>query len=95
MSGPVYRADPPAQRLAVEADGLTLIYHRPSGTTHVVGAPVPELLAALDEGPADAAEMVRRLERTHDLAGEDGVEAVILARLAELEEAGLVRRDAA
>jgi DNA-binding HxlR family transcriptional regulator len=56
---------------------------------------VPELLAALDEGPADAAEMVRRLERTHDLAGEDGIEAVILARLAELEEAGLVRRHAA
>jgi PqqD family protein of HPr-rel-A system len=92
VKGPVYRADAPAQRVAVALDGLTLIYHRPSGITHVVGPPVPELLAALDEGPADAGEVVRRLERTHDLAGDDGIEAIVRARLDELEAAGLVRQ---
>ena len=92
MTGPVYRADPPASRLAVELEGLTLLYHRPSGTTHVLGPPAPELLAVLEKGPADIAEMVRRLQQRHDLDGEGGIEAVIAARLDELEAAGLVAR---
>ncbi|WP_157218740.1 HPr-rel-A system PqqD family peptide chaperone [Flavisphingomonas formosensis] len=92
MTGPVYRADSPALRLTIELEGLTLVYHRPSGTTHVLGPPAPELLAALAEGPADIAEMVRRLQRLHDLDGGGGIEPVIAARLEELEAAGLVHR---
>lgn len=92
MTGPLYRADPPTMRLAVEAEGLTLLYHRPSGMTHVLGPPAPELLTALAEGPADAAEIVRRLRQHHDLQDDAGTEAVVAARLDELEAAGLVSR---
>lgn len=92
MSRARYVADPPADRPAVEHEGLTILYHRPSGVTHVVSPPVPELLAALEEGPADAAEIVARLAVRHDVAGEDALEAIVAARLDELAAAGLVRR---
>lgn len=86
-----YAADPPEGRVLVALDALDLIYHRASGTTHVVSAPVPEILEALAEGPASAAEIVVRLARTHDLEAEDAGQAVS-ARLAEMEAAGLVWR---
>ena len=89
MASPVYRADPPAARRAVALDdGLVLIFHRPSATTHIVASPVPELLAALDEGPADAAALLGRLKARHDVADAD-VDA-LAARLEELAAAGLV-----
>lgn len=67
-------------------ESLTLIYHRPSGITHVVAPPVPALLEALDQ-PMTARDLAARL-------GFDDAEAVALLneRLAELVEAGLVRR---
>jgi PqqD family protein of HPr-rel-A system len=96
MGGIIYRADPPEARLFVALDALDLIYHRPSGMTHIVAEPMPQLLAALAEGPADAAELVRRLSETHDLSGPDlsegEIEDAIAARLEELEAIGLVWR---
>ncbi len=70
----------------MSCETLTLIYHRPSGTTHVVAPPVPALLAALDQ-PMSARDLAARL-------GFTDAEAVALLdeRLAELLEAGLVRR---
>ncbi len=65
---------------------LTLIYHRPSGTTHVVAPPVPALLEALDR-PLTVRDLAARL----GFADEEAV-ALLDERLAELVEAGLVRR---
>lgn len=92
MALPRYAADPPALRRTVPLDGLTLLYHRPSGTTHVVAAPVPELLDLLGAGPADAAELLLRLGAQFDLGGEGDLHALISGRLAELEVSGLVFR---
>lgn len=72
-------------------DGLTALYHRPSGMTHILVAPAPEILAALADGPADAEELLRRIGEKFDIEAEDAAGA-ISARLAELETAGLVRR---
>jgi PqqD family protein of HPr-rel-A system len=72
-------------------DGLTALYHRPSGMTHILVTPAPEILAALDDGPADADELLRRIGERFEIEAEDASEAVA-ARLAELEAAGLVRR---
>ena len=47
MAGPLHHADPPAAVQRVELDGLVLLYHRPSGTTHFLASPAPELLDAL------------------------------------------------
>jgi PqqD family protein of HPr-rel-A system len=91
MAGPRYIADPPSAVRTVALEGLTALFHRPSGTTHILAPPAPQILAALAEGPADAAGIAGRLGETFDLAAEDAPKA-IAARLAELEAAGLVRR---
>ena len=88
MAGPTYIADHPSARVTVKLDGLSLVYHEPSGATHIVAPPAPEILEALKAGPADAAELLRRLHEKFDFDGDEAIHA----RLGELEEAGLVRR---
>jgi len=88
MAGPSYIADPDSELTAVALDGLTLLFHAPSGMTHIVAPPAPEILDALREGPADAAELLRRLRARFEFDGDEAIHA----RLAELETAGLVRR---
>jgi PqqD family protein of HPr-rel-A system len=90
MAGARYIAEPEEAVSAVALDGLILLFHAPSGMTHIVAAPAPEILDALREGPADAGELTRRLRARFDFEGE--AEAAIHARLDELEAAGLVRR---
>jgi len=87
MADPVYVADS-AELRAVALDGLTLLYHAPSGMTHIVAPPAPEILEALGAGPADAAELLRRLGARFAFEGGEAIHA----RLGELESAGLVRR---
>jgi PqqD family protein of HPr-rel-A system len=88
MAGPIYLADDAHALVTVPLDGLSLVWHEPSGATHIVAPPAPEILAALQDGPADAAELLRRLHEKYDFDGDE----VIHLRLGELEEAGLVRR---
>ena len=91
MAGPRYITDPQEEVQAVALDGLSVLFHRPSGMTHIVAPPAPEILAALREGPADAAELLARLQTLYDFEDEAAADAVT-ARLEELEQAGLVRR---
>ena len=91
MAGPVYFADPPETVRSFELDGLTALFHRPSGMTHILAAPAPQILAALAEAPGDAAAIVERMAAHFEVEAEDP-EAAIAARLDELEAAGLVRR---
>ena len=87
MAGPRYIADPPSEMRSVALDGLTALFHRPSGQTHILASPAPEILAALAAAAADADELIGRFA----IEGGDAAEAMN-ARLAELEAAGLVRR---
>ena len=89
MAGPRYIADPDALIRKVELDGLTALFHIPSGMTHIVAPPAPQILEALAGTPADADELAERLSRQFELEG-GGEE--MAARLAELEAAGLVRQ---
>jgi PqqD family protein of HPr-rel-A system len=84
-----YVAAPAATLRLVPLDTMTIAYHRPSGITHVLASPAPELLAALAE-PADLATLLARLQDDYDLPDADL--AALAERLAELEAAGLVRR---
>ena len=88
----LYRADPPESRIAVELDGLVALYHRPSGMTHILAPPAPQILDALAEAPADAAAQLARLSAEFDLDAGGDAAAAVEARLVELEAAGLVRR---
>ncbi|EQB09187.1 hypothetical protein L288_06630 [Sphingobium quisquiliarum P25] len=77
---------------ACALDGMTLLYHRASGQTHMVISPVPEILDALDETrPASPADIHRHMSQRYELG--DAAEAVALigAHLAELAGLGLVR----
>ena len=91
MTGPLYVADPPDEMRAVELDGLTALYHRPSGLTHILAAPAPQILAVLAGEPGDANDILARLAAEFEPDAEDAPGS-IGARLAELEAAGLVRR---
>jgi len=93
MAGPLYTTDPSGAIHALALDGLSVLFHAPSGMTHIVASPAPEILAALRQGPADATELLRRLGAHFDVEG-DEAEGAIHARLDELEAAGLVSRAA-
>ena len=86
MGAVVYRAAPPEMLVCVTLDVLTAIFHRPSGTTHLVIAPAPEILAALGDAPLSADALLVRLAADYDLGEVDALSE----RLDELIEAGLV-----
>jgi PqqD family protein of HPr-rel-A system len=91
MAGQRYIADPPELVQAVEFDGLTALFHRPSGMTHILAPPAPQILAALAGRAGDEAELLARIAEDFEAEAEDPA-AALEARLAELEAAGLVRR---
>jgi PqqD family protein of HPr-rel-A system len=91
MKHPVYLPPAPDDLAPpVALDGFTLIYHRPSGQTHMLTEPAPEILAALAEGPATPAEILARLARDHGVDSEGDAETVIAERMAELAALGLI-----
>jgi PqqD family protein of HPr-rel-A system len=125
MASPVYIADSSSAVLTVALDGLSVLFHGPSGMTHIVAPPAPEILAALQDGPADMEEILRRLEKAFDfepspsmgegwmrvnaneardssgyatppqplpIEGRGLALESLMARMDELEAAGLVRR---
>lgn len=85
-----YRAAPAAALRIVPLDALTLIYHRASGITHVVDAPVPEILEALGAQALPLDELLARLAERFDLVDAD--RHALAVRLDELAAAGLVER---
>jgi PqqD family protein of HPr-rel-A system len=87
MDTSLYAASLPFK--AVTLDGLSAIYHRASGATHVVAEPVPQILTALGEDRLSLDALLVRLGADYDL-GEDAAEA-LKARLDELVALGLVR----
>ncbi|HEX7876641.1 MAG TPA: HPr-rel-A system PqqD family peptide chaperone [Sphingobium sp.] len=87
-----YRQDQSHTTVACVLEDITLLYHRPSGQTHMVISPVPEILSALeDASPATASEVHARLARHYDLGSSVEAIAQIEAHLADLAALGLVR----
>lgn len=88
---PIYRTDFPDHCRTHAIDGLMLVFHRPSGTTHFLDSPVPEMLALLADAPGDAAGLSLRLCDQLGVPHDDEALAVVEARLAELIASGLVQ----
>lgn len=88
-----YRQDGAAAILSCVLDDLVLLYHRPSGQTHMVISPVPEILEALEEDGAalTVAQLHARLAARYDLGGAAEALPGIAAHLTELAALGLVR----
>jgi PqqD family protein of HPr-rel-A system len=89
---PVYRAANSAQLKITPLDDLTLIYHRPSGMTHIVGEPVPQILIILDQMASNADDLMRKLSSEHDIADDGNMHNALAARLDELCITGLLSR---
>jgi PqqD family protein of HPr-rel-A system len=85
-----YRAPGAGELRFARLDELTAVFHRASGQTHLVAAPVPELLAALADRELTADELLAGLLAEYDLADAD--REALVARLDELVEIGLVER---
>ncbi len=93
MSGPLYLADAEGSIHRVDMDGLSVLFHRASGMTHIVAPPAPEILEVLAAGPCDVETLVQRMRARYDLDEEsDDPRDLLTARLGELAAAGLVRR---
>jgi len=90
MADRIYRA-PGDGALRIEALGaVTAIFDRRSMQTHLVVAPMPEILVELAAGPCDAATLAARLADRFDMEGEGDAAAIIADRLGELAAMGLV-----
>src|SRR3546814_13028274 len=61
MPGPRFVADPPEWTRRVEMGGLTALFHIPSGMTHLLAAPAPQILDVIANNPGDAAEILSRM----------------------------------
>jgi PqqD family protein of HPr-rel-A system len=88
MAERLYRAAPADALRVVPLDDFTLIFHRPSGLSHLVTAPAPEILDLLGEGPLTRDALLAGLGERFDLG--DGSAEALDARLGELVAAGLV-----
>ena len=83
-----YRAAAADQLRIVPLDDFTLIFHRPSGLTHLVTAPAPEILELLGSEALSRDALLARLGAAFEL-GDASAEALD-ARLGELVATGLV-----
>lgn len=93
MAGPRYRAAEAALMIVEPLDIFTAIFHRPSGVTHLLNEPAPQILDALAGEPLDIDALLARLARDYELTDAEGEgTATLRARLDELEAAGLVER---
>ncbi|MGC4250164.1 MAG: HPr-rel-A system PqqD family peptide chaperone [Sphingobium sp.] len=87
-----YRREGEGSILSCVLDDMVLLYHRPSGQTHMVISPVPEILDALQDGdPASARDVLRRLSRLYDLGPANDALPEIAAHMANMAALGLIR----
>lgn len=88
-----YRAAAKDDLIWHDLDSMTLLFHRPSGITHMLADPVPAMLEVMDAEPVTAAQIADRLRDRFDLESAADVENIVVARLEELSDLGLVSRD--
>lgn len=89
---PRYRAISATDLIVRPLADIALVYHRPSGQTHMVASPVPEILAALEAGPCDSIAVHAHLATQYDLGDPADARAAIETHLTEMAALGLVRR---
>jgi PqqD family protein of HPr-rel-A system len=75
--------------LAEPLDALVAVFHRPSGTTHLLAPPAPEILELLGREALTLDALLARLAADFALADADP--AALAERVEELVDAGLVQ----
>ncbi|CAO1653169.1 HPr-rel-A system PqqD family peptide chaperone [Parasphingorhabdus sp. NYA22] len=87
-----YRAAPKDDLIWHDLDSMMLLYHRPSGITHMLADPAPAIIEVMDDAPLTAGEIAARLTALFDLETSVDAEDIVIARLDELRTLGLVSR---
>lgn len=87
-----YQAAPKDELVWHGLDSMTLLFHRPSGITHMLAEPAPAILEVMDDGWLTAAEIAERLNRKFEIEPGADAENIVIARLNELFDLGLVAR---
>jgi len=86
-----YYRDAPETLIEHDLDGLTLLFHRPSGQTHIIDSPMPEILAALSCEPQELRALLGVLADRYDLAVDGDAMQELKAHLDALVSLGLAR----
>ncbi|MEH6662067.1 MAG: HPr-rel-A system PqqD family peptide chaperone [Parasphingorhabdus sp.] len=87
-----YRAAPKNDLIWHDLDSMMLLYHRPSGITHMLADPAPAIIEVMDNALLTAAEIATRLTALFDLETGVDAEEIVIARLGELRTLGLISR---
>lgn len=75
--------------LAEPLDALVAVFHRPSGTTHLLAPPAPEILDLLGREALTLDALLARMAADYALVDADP--AALAERVEELVDAGLVQ----
>lgn len=87
-----YRAAPKDELIWHDLDSMMLLFHRPSGITHMLADPVPAIIEVMEDAALTAAEIALRLAALFDIESGAEAENIVIARLEELSALGLVSR---
>jgi len=87
-----FKAANPEEIVLHMLDMMSLVFHRPSGLTHIVADPIPAILEVMQQEVSTPAQIAEALENNFDLEEGVDVENVVLARLDEMNALGLVER---
>jgi len=87
-----YRAAPKDELIWHDLDSMTLLFHRPSGVTHMLADPAPAIMEVMQDASLTAGEIASRLIAQFEIASAADAENIVLARLEELSGLGLVAR---
>ncbi len=87
-----YRAAAKDDLIWYGLDSMTLLFHRPSGITHMLADPVPAIFEVMGNIPLTVPEIASGLDALFDIDADVDAEDIVLARLEELFALGLVSR---
>lgn len=89
-----YRLAPSDVLIHHDLDSMSLIFDRRSGITHMVADPVTAIIEVMGETAASVESIAEMLSSRFDVEKEVDVAEIVLARLEELRDLGLVQREA-
>jgi PqqD family protein of HPr-rel-A system len=76
-----------------DLDSMSLIFDRRSGITHMIADPVTAIIEVMGDAAASVAAIAEMLSSRFDVEQEVDVAEIVLARLEELRDLGLVQRE--
>lgn len=90
--GPVWAGDPISAYRFETLDAFDVVFHKPSGLTHLLGGEAVTILGLLVERASDEADLTQRLAVQLALAVDESLTETVAVRIDELADAGLITK---